>query len=185
MEKAEAIRLFNEMFPEHFDHPWVHDMPEEEILTELVMDLRTEQPLPLEHAVPDGVSFGFWKGEMAQLRQAFGSVNPYWIPYFENADRVFCAFGWDGLILSFCILEDLGSHSVSGTPLRIAGPGCVGTLPSFQRQGIGLAMVRKATLLLDREGFDLSWISYTHLPGWYSRLGYKPVLTWNGRRGFL
>lgn len=53
------------------------------------------------------------------------------------------------------------------------------TLPEFRRRGIGLEMVRLATQTLKQDGFDLSWIHYTHLADWYSRLGYQPVLRWN------
>lgn len=37
---------------------------------------------------------------------------------------------------------------------------------------------------LKRDGFDLSWIHYTHLEKWYMKLGYEPVLHWNCK-GFL
>ena len=47
-----------------------------------------------------------------------------------------------------------------------------------------LEMVRRATKILQKDGFDLSWIHYTHLALWYSRLGYEPVLWWN-REGIL
>lgn len=40
-------------------------------------------------------------------------------------------------------------------------------------------MVRLATETLRQDGFDLSWIHYTHLAHWYMRLGYQPVLEWN------
>ena len=63
--------------------------------------------------------------------------------------------------------------------LNIGGPGCVGTIPEYRRRGIGLEMVRLATEILRNDGFDLSWIHYTHLEHWYMKLGYKPVLKWN------
>ncbi len=75
-------------------------------------------------------------------------------------------------------------HPICELPDILAGPGCVGTLPQYRKQGIGLEMVRRATLLLKAEGFDLSWIHYTHLERWYGKLGYKTVLRWN-REGLI
>ena len=49
---------------------------------------------------------------------------------------------------------------------------------------LGLVRVRLATEVLRKEGFGLSWIHYTHLEHWYSRLGYRTVLHWN-RNGIL
>ena len=38
-----------------------------------------------------------------------------------------------------------------------------------------------ATEMLKDEGYDISYIHYTHLENWYGRLGYKTVVRWNGR----
>ena len=38
--------------------------------------------------------------------------------------------------------------------------------------------------ILKRDGFDLSWIHFTHLEKWYMKLGYEPVLHWNCK-GFV
>ena len=88
--------------------------------------------------------------------------------------RIFCAFDGDRTA-AFCFLSDMGRYQ----GLRIGGPGCVGTVPEDRRQGIGLEMVRRATEILRRDGFDLSWIHYTHVGPWYMKLGYRPVLRWN------
>jgi len=183
MTREAAIRIFTANNPDIFEKPWVREMPPEETMAELILDLKADSPLPCP--TPEGVTFGVYQGSLAQLRQAEGAINPRWIPYFEEAERVFCAYGWDGLILGCCILQDMGEHEVQGKRLRIAGPGCVGVLPTFRRQGVGLAMVREATLALRQDGYDLSWIHYTGLAHWYGKLGYRTVLTWNGQKGFL
>ena len=77
-------------------------------------------------------------------------------------------------------MDDWGMHD----GLRISGPGCVGTVPAYRKKGIGLEMVRRATIMLKEEGFDLSWIHYTHIGPWYEKLGYRTVLRWNGK-GFI
>ena len=85
-------------------------------------------------------------------------------------------FAFDGeMIVAFCSLTDMGRFH----GLHIGGPGCVGTIPEFCGQGIGLEMVRLATETLRQDVFDLSWIHYTHLAHWYMKLGYQPVLQWN------
>ena len=102
-----------------------------------------------------------------------------WVQYFGEKSRVYCAFDGEA-IASFCIMDDWGMHD----GLRISGPGCVGTVPAYRKKGIGLEMVRRATIMLKEEGFDLSWIHYTHIGPWYEKLGYRTVLRWNGK-GFI
>jgi predicted N-acetyltransferase YhbS len=78
-------------------------------------------------------------------------------------------------VVAFCILSDLGMQD----NLKIGGPGCVGTIPKYREKGIGLEMVRRATVLLKKEKYDISWIHYTHIENWYKKLGYETVLKWN------
>ena len=42
-------------------------------------------------------------------------------------------------------------------------------------------MVKDVTKILKDEGYDLSYIHYTYETGWYAKLGYKVVLSWNGK----
>lgn len=171
--------LFDRLYPDFFQDPGVSSLPEDDIFTELVMDLR--QPIPCLSPLPcpAGITFGDYRGDLETLRAAVAQVDEDWVQYFNEGDRVFGAFSGDQLV-AFCSLEEMGQPD----GLRISGPGCVGTLPPFRRQGIGLEMVRRATLILKEEGYALSWIHYTHLADWYSRLGYRPVLRWN-RSGIL
>ena len=99
--------------------------------------------------------------------------------FFGEDQRFYCAFDGDN-IASFCIVEDMGIHC----GLQVGGPGCVGTLPEYRRKGIGLEMVRRATVSLLDEGYDLFWIHYTSKERWYSKLGYTTVLRWNNK-GFI
>ena len=171
--------LFSEKYPGFFAQPYVREMPEEDIFTELVMDLRTERPEVPAYRPPEGITFGVFRGDYAQLQAAVGQVDEDWVKYFPEGTRVFCAFDGDAAA-SFCILSDWGVHG----GLRIGGPGCVGTVPAYRGKGIGLEMVRLATEAQREEGYSLSWIHYTHLEKWYSRLGYRTVLRWNCR-GFI
>lgn len=166
-------KLFDSLHPGFFHEENIRTMPADWVFTELVMDLRGDLPNVPPHC-PDGITFGEYHGELAALQNAVRQVDEDWVQYFKEGDRFYCAFAGERII-AFCGLTDMGRFQ----GLHIGGPGCVGTIPEFRRQGIGLEMVRLATDLLRREGFDLSWIHYTHLAHWYMKLGYQPVLRWN------
>lgn len=166
--------LFNTLHPDFFSSEKIRSMPKDRVFTELVMDLRGELPdAPL--CYPSGITFDEYHGGLEPLHCAVRQVDEDWVQYFNEGDRVFCAFDGEK-IAAFCSLDDNGL--VNG--VHIGGPGCVGTLPEYRKQGIGLEMVRRAAETLRRDGFDFSWIHYTHLADWYMKLGYKPVLRWTG-----
>ena len=172
-------KTFNSMYPGFFHGTGIKVMPESWVFTELVMDLRTDAPKPLPYAYPESISFGEYHGDIGKLKKAVGQVDEDWVPYFDGQSRVFCAFDGD-TIASFCILSDWGRHD----GLRIGGPGCVGTVPEYRKRGIGLEMVRRATEVTKEDGYDLSWIHYTHVGHWYEKIGYQTVLRWNSK-GFM
>lgn len=166
--------LFNSLHPGFFQEESICAMPVDWVFTELVMDLRGDLPKVTPPNSLNGITFGEYHGELAALRNAVRRVDEDWVQYFKEGDRFYCAFDGE-TIAAFCSLADMGR--VQG--FHIGGPGCVGTIPEFRRQGIGLEMVRLATETLRQDGFDLSWIHYTHLAHWYMKLGYQPVLRWN------
>ncbi len=168
------VKLFDSMNPGFFDQTDIKSMPEDQVYAELIMDLRRASPKPVPYPCPDDISFGEYHGEIEKLKEAVGRVDKEWVRYFREESRVFCAFDGD-IIASFCILEGWGRQG----DLLISGPGCVGTLPEYRKKGIGLEMVQRATNVLKKEGFDISWIHYTHLWQWYEKLGYQVVLRWN------
>ena len=169
--------IFEEMHPDHFSRPHIRAIAPGEVYEDMVLDLRTLADLP-PVPVPEGVSFREVSGALPGLAEAVRSVDPGWVPLYQPDSRVLCGF-LGGKIASFCMVEDMGRHA----GLRIGGPGCVGTVPDFRRKGIGLEMVRRATLTLKAEGYDLSWIYYTGVAPWYAKLGYRTVLRWD-RDGF-
>ena len=178
-DHAFYVGLFNGMHPGFFQKEYIRRLPEEAVFAELVMDLHQDEPIAETGFSAEGITFGEYRGGIEALRDAVRRVDEDWVKYFYEGSRYFCAF--DGnRIAAFCILEDMGRYG----SLHISGPGCVGTIPEYRRRGIGLEMVRLATEVLRKEGFDLSWIHYTHLEHWYSRLGYRTVLHWN-RNGIL
>ena len=167
-------QLFDSMFPGFFRSDGIKGMPEDHVFTELVLDLRGDEPPAPAFRCPEGLTFGEYAGKTGPLREAVGLVAEDWVQYFGDHTPVFCAFDGDR-IASFCILSDWGWHQ----GLLVGGPGCVGTVPEYRGKGIGLELVRLTTNLLREKGFDLSWIHYTHLERWYQKLGYQTVLRWN------
>ena len=110
-------------------------------------------------------------------------VDVDWIEFFGEGDRVFCGY-LDGKVVSFCLIDNMGSHNVNGQVLKIGGPGCVGTLPEYRDNGIGLMMVKMVTQILKEEGYDYSYIHYTSVAKWYEKLGYETILKWT-KKGIL
>lgn len=168
------IGLFDNLHPGYFEQAYIRSLPEDEIYAELVLDLHTFSPETLEIPCPEHITFGLARDAHAGILEAVAQVDEDWVQYFEPDTPVFCAFD-GGRIVAFCIVEEMGRWQ----GLRIRGPGCVGTIPAYRKQGIGLKMVQKATAFLQTEGYDLAYIHYTHLEEWYARLGYETVLRWN------
>lgn len=167
-------QLFRSLHPGFFEQEGIRALPVDWVFTELVMDLHGVAPAVAPPGHIDGIVFGEYHGEMEALREAVRQVDEDWVQYFQEGCRHYCAFDGDRIV-AFCQLDDMGWFQ----GLHIGGPGCVGTIPGYRQRGIGLEMVRLATEMLRRDGFDLSWIHYTHLAHWYMRLGYRPVLRWN------
>ena len=171
--------LFQTLYPGFFDQKNIRAMDPEDVCEELVLDLRAPAPALSPLSCPENIRFAVYTGDMEALRALVARVDESWPPFFEDDSRVFCALDGEKPV-SFCLLEGMGE----GQGLRVGGPGCVGTDPDHRGRGIGLAMVQRATDILRREGYDLSWIHYTHIGPWYQKLGYVPVVRWN-REGIL
>ena len=176
MERLDYKALFDELNPGFFQSEGIRNLPEDRVFEEMVLDLHGFSPEALRIDVPEGIAFGWYRGELAPLREAVKEVSSNWPEYFTEKSRVYCAMDGDE-VASFCLVDDWGTHF----GLRVGAPGCVGTVPRYRRRGIGLRMVQLATGILAREGFDLSWIHYTGVAPWYARLGYETVLRWNAR----
>ena len=179
LTRADWRAMFEQRHPGFFDQPSVRAVPLQRPMEEMVLALGAFDPEAVRIPVPEGIRFGRYEGPIGPLRALVGRVDPGWPELFAPGERIYCAREGDRLA-SFCLLEDMGEYA----GLRIGGPGCVGTLPEYRRQGIGLEMVRRATAILKEEGFDVSYIHYTGFARWYARLGYRTVLRWCGE-GFI
>lgn len=178
MKKQEAIALFHSMHPGFFERDYIRKIAEDSwIFDEMILRLDEFDPNRYEKEFDDAVTFDFYNGNRAELLKVVEQVDPDWVQYFGESDRVYCGY-FNGKAVSFCIAEDMGTHSIDGQILKIGGPGCVGTLPEYRDRGIGLVMVKKVTQILKDEGYDYSYIHYTHIAKWYAKLGYETILQW-------
>ena len=182
-DKKDYEALFHEMHPGFFEREDIRSMKEKSICEEMILRPDEFDPDVYRKAFDSSVSFGFFRGSLDELHASVRLVVPAWLQLYEENSRVYCGF-IDGKIASFCMIENMGEHLLDGCRIRIAGPGCVGTVPEYRNKGIGLMMVRDVTQILKEERYDLSYIHYTGVAPWYHRLGYRTILKWN-RHGIL
>lgn len=171
------IALFEEMHPGFFEKEVIRGLPPGRVFEEMALALPEADPPWSEGG--DGIHFGFYDGSLEALRDIVRRVDEGWVPLYNDKSEVYCAFCGETPV-SFCMIEDMGVHG----GLRIGGPGCVGTVPEARRRGIGLKMIGNATRILRERGYDVSYIHFTGVAGWYAKLGYRTVLRWT-REGLL
>ena len=178
MKKQEAVALFHSMHPGFFEKEYIQSLSQDWIFDEMMLRLDEFELNRYEKELDASITFGFYERSRAELLKTVEQVDSDWVEFFEEGDRVFCAY-LDGKVVSFCIVENMGAHNINGQELKIGGPGCVGTLPEYRDRGIGLMMVKKATQILKDEGYDYSYIHYTSVAQWYAKLGYETILQWS------
>lgn len=183
MTKQDAITLMNYMHPNFFESEHIRTLPEKWVHDEMILSLDEFDPNRYEKVLDDTISFGYYEGNLEELKKEVVKVIQDWGPYFDGKHRVYCGYV-NGVVASFCLVEDMGVHDIGGRKLKIGGPGCVGTLPEYRDKGIGLTMVKQVTQILKDEGYDYSYIHYTGDAAWYAKLGYKTTVRWN-RNGVL
>ncbi len=138
------------------------------------MSLELAEFLPPQHQAPEGAEFRFYHGDIQPLRAAVAAVEEDWVQYFNEGELFFCCLV-DGEIACFCIVgEDEDCLLSDGR--RIGSIGCVGTVPSFRQQGLGLYMVALGSQHLKDIGCERVFIHFTHLDKWYGKLGATTFL---------
>lgn len=160
-------------YPGFFEQESIRSIPPEKVYVEQILDLSAFSCETLSLTCPDQITFGMYAGDWNVLLAAVEAVQPKWLPFFKAGDKVYCALDGDK-IASFCLLRHFGTYQ----HLLIGGPGCVGTVPSYRKQGIGLKLIQNVTALLKEQGYDASYIHYTGVGHWYAKLGYETVLRW-------
>ena len=148
---------------------------------DLVADLAGYRPPPGagERAASTGVTImraasGDLEGVLAFEAAAF----PSWSRWFAAArlEHVLVARDRSGAIVGTLLLAGPGADTVLAPML---GPnagtiGCVGVAPSLHEQGIGTALVVRASQILGRAGVRACHIGWTTRESFYRRAGYRP-----------
>lgn len=158
----------------------------EESCIEMKLDLHDfileEQGINL---FPNGIEFEYYIGDHNHLLNAVALVDEEWVNYFEDNDLVFVAKK-DSEVVGFTILDFNDINVLSTGWNKVGSIGCVGVIPSFREQGIGLALVAHASNELKKHKCDLSFIHYTYLEKWYGKLGYRTFMNyWFGKKKLI
>lgn len=180
MNKQDGVALLKSLKPDFFEREYIRNIPGESIYDEMVLLLDEFNPKLYEKQLADNISFGYYEGDIETLRKVVEQVDLSWVNFYTEESRAYCGY-IDGRVVSFCLVEDMGTHEIGGKSLKIGGPGCVGTLPECRNKGIGLMMIRDVTQILKDEGYDYSYIHYTGVAPWYARLGYRTSVRWNNK----
>ncbi len=170
---------FHQLFPGFFEREYIRRIPETDVYEEVIIDLHHFNAEDVQLTCPAHITFGMYNGDLEPLHEAVREVDETWVEYFTSDSRAYCAFDGEKVV-SFSLVDGFGEYK----GLKVGGPGCVGTIPSYRRQGIGLKMVQNATVILQREGYDISHIHYTGVGPWYAHMGYRGILKWNCK-GFV
>ena len=139
-------------------------------------------PLPAEKTapIPGGVTFELTASDTAVL-EAVKSVEKAWLGVYESTDEDVLLAKMHGTIAGFCLVS--AWNRFFGGRRDVGSVSCVGVLPEYRRQGIGLAMVSKALGHLSDEGCTRAELLYTSIPRWYGKLGFTPMhRMWMGER---
>ena len=180
MNDRESTALFNGLYPRYFEDESIRSLPEDIVFNEMILPLGKFDTSVYDRKLDSNISFGFYDGDINELRNAVGKVDADWTEYFDGGARVYCGYV-DGEIASFCIADDMGELCIDGKTYKIGGPGCVGTIPEYRNKGIALTMVKMVTQYLKEEGYDYSYIHYTAVAPWYEKLGYETIIKWNAK----
>ena len=180
MNDRESTALFNGLYPRYFEDESIRSLPEDIVFNEMILPLGKFDTSVYDRKLDNNISFGFYDGDINELRNAVGKVDADWAEYFDGGARVYCGYV-DGEIASFCIADDMGELCIDGKTYKIGGPGCVGTIPEYRNKGIALTMVKMVTQYLKEEGYDYSYIHYTAVAPWYEQLGYETIIKWNAK----
>lgn len=180
MTKQEGKLLFHSMHPDFFERKDIQKISNEFIYEEMVLSLDEFEPCIYDRKLDENISFGYFQGDISEIKEAVEKVHQDWPQYYTAAKRIYCGY-IDDKIASFCMIENMGEHNMSGKCVKVGGPGCVGTLPEYRHMGIALTMVKHVTQILKEEGYDYSYIHYTGVAPWYGKLGYKTSIRWTAK----
>jgi GNAT superfamily N-acetyltransferase len=117
-------------------------------------------------------------GDLAAVRAFEAAAFPSWARWFAAAhpEHVLLARTPSGAIAGTLLLEGPGAHTVFAPMLgpAVGTIGCVGVAPPLHGQGIGTALVVRASQILSQAGVRACHISWTTRESFYRHAGYRP-----------
>jgi GNAT superfamily N-acetyltransferase len=117
-------------------------------------------------------------GDLAAVRAFEAAAFPSWARWFAAArpEHILLARTRSGAIAGTLLLEGPGADTVLAPMLGPAAGtiGCVGVAPPLHGQGIGTAMVVRASQILSQAGVRACHIGWTTRESFYRRAGYRP-----------
>ena len=118
------------------------------------------------------------RGDLAAVHAFEAAAFPSWAHWFATArpEHVLLARTRSGAIAGALLLEGPGADTVFAPMLGPAAGtiGCVGVAPSLHGQGIGTALVVRASQILSQAGVRECHIGWTNRESFYRRAGYQP-----------
>jgi len=118
------------------------------------------------------------RGDLAAVHTFEAATFPSWAHWFATArpEHVLLARTRSGAIAGALLLEGPGADTVFAPMLGPAAGtiGCVGVAPSLHGQGIGTALVVRASQILSQAGVRACHIGWTNRESFYRRAGYQP-----------
>jgi len=124
----------------------------------------------------DSAEYGWFSGNMEDIKSAVSMVDESWTQYFTNPRNIYVA-KVNGEIASFCLVDTNCQNYLTDQYCKVGMPGCVGTVPKFRNRGIALEMVARVTEYLKMQGMNVSFIFFTGVAEWYEKIGYKTFLS--------
>jgi GNAT superfamily N-acetyltransferase len=117
-------------------------------------------------------------GDLAAVRAFEAAAFPSWARWFAAArpEHVLLARTRTGSIAGTLLLAGPGADTVLAPVLGPAAGtiGCVGVAPPLHGQGIGTALVVRASEILSQAGVRACHIGWTTRESFYRRAGYQP-----------
>ena len=117
-------------------------------------------------------------GDLAAVRAFEAAAFPSWARWFAAArpEHILLARTRTGAVAGTLLLEGPGADTVLAPVLGPAAGtiGCVGVAPPLHGQGIGTALVVRASEILSQAGVRACHIGWTTRESFYRRAGYQP-----------
>ena len=92
MTKQDYISLFYSMHKGFFEGESVKGLSEGEVFEEMLLPLKEFDTDIYNKKLPENISFGFYEGDISEIKKSIEKVSPDWVQFFNKDSRIFCGF---------------------------------------------------------------------------------------------